>query len=79
LANDELVNAIQVASKQNLNAAKNVIMLLGDGMGVQTVSAARVYKSQSRKQSQQDMYLSWETFPHIALSRVSLNLHFVVE
>jgi alkaline phosphatase len=34
----------------NTNIAKNVIMFLGDGMGISTVTAARIYKGQQNGQ-----------------------------
>ena len=54
--------------------AKNVIMFVGDGMGISTVSAARIYRAQSRALSGDDAYLTMETMPYAGLSRVSLLL-----
>merc|ERR1719348_1469248 len=50
--------------------AKNVIIFLGDGMGVSTLTAARVAKGQAAglQGGEQDI-LSFEEFPHVALSR----------
>ncbi|XP_069829501.1 intestinal-type alkaline phosphatase 1-like [Dendropsophus ebraccatus] len=50
--------------------AKNLIMFLGDGMGVPTLSAARIYQGQLRKQSGEENILEMETFPYVALSKV---------
>jgi alkaline phosphatase len=69
LADQELAKAIQVTSNPINNAAKNVIMFLGDGMGLSTIAAARLYQFKLRSLTKQNIYLSWENFPHAALSR----------
>ena len=47
---------------RNTNTAKNVIMFLGDGMGVETVTAARILKGQQAGGSGEDAKLSpWRT------------------
>ncbi|KAM3930925.1 intestinal-type alkaline phosphatase 1-like [Leptodactylus fuscus] len=50
--------------------AKNLIMFLGDGMGVATISAARVYQGQLKNQPGEENILEMETFPYVALSKV---------
>jgi alkaline phosphatase len=47
--------------------ARNVILFLGDGMGVSTVTAARIFDGQSRGETGEENSLSFETFPHVAL------------
>lgn len=54
----------------NVAVAKNVILFLGDGMGVSTVTAARIFKGQNEGDLGEEHELSFETFPHIALSKV---------
>ncbi|XP_040063463.1 alkaline phosphatase [Ixodes scapularis] len=50
--------------------AKRVVIFLGDGMGLSTVTAARIYKGQKqRKASGEESVLSWDAFPHVSLSR----------
>lgn len=51
----------------NTNIAKNVIMFLGDGMGISTVTAARIYKGQQNGQTGEEAELSFETFPYTGL------------
>ena len=70
LAQDELDAAIHIVDKIRRGRAKNVIMFLGDGMGLPTVAAARVYQAQIRNLKKTDIYLNWEKFPHVGLSRV---------
>jgi alkaline phosphatase len=47
--------------------AKNVILFIGDGMGVSTVTAARIFDGQSRGQTGEENVLSFERFPRTAL------------
>ncbi|XP_019904309.1 alkaline phosphatase, intestinal, tandem duplicate 1 isoform X2 [Esox lucius] len=49
--------------------AKNIILFLGDGMGVSTVSAARILRGQMEGRSGEETVLAMETFPYLALSK----------
>uniref|UniRef100_A0A803YNQ5 Alkaline phosphatase n=1 Tax=Meleagris gallopavo TaxID=9103 RepID=A0A803YNQ5_MELGA len=49
--------------------AKNIILFMGDGMGLPTVSAARIYKGQLAGGSGEESVLAMETFPHVALAK----------
>ena len=49
--------------------AKNVILFLGDGMGVTTLTAARIFEGQMRGESGEENRLSFEEFPYNALSK----------
>ncbi|CAG9788274.1 unnamed protein product [Diatraea saccharalis] len=59
LAKKELEEALH--TKWNLNAAKNVIIFVGDGMGPNTVTATRMYMGGESHR------LSYEQFPHMGL------------
>lgn len=48
---------------------RNVILFIGDGMGVATLTAARIYDGQQRGKDGASNRLSFETFPHLALSQ----------
>lgn len=48
----------------NKNVAKNIILFLGDGMSIPTLSAARIYMGGEEKE------LSFEAFPFSGLSKV---------
>ena len=48
-------------------AKRNVILFVGDGMGVSTVTAARIFDGQQRGEPGEENYLSFEEFPHVAL------------
>lgn len=47
--------------------AKNVILFVGDGMGVSTLTAARILKGQNAGELGEEGYLTFEEFPHSAL------------
>ncbi|XP_053685594.1 membrane-bound alkaline phosphatase-like [Sabethes cyaneus] len=49
--------------KENRNIAKNVILFLGDGMSISTVSMSRVYAGGEEKE------LSFEKFPYTGMSK----------
>jgi alkaline phosphatase len=49
--------------------ARNVIVFIGDGMSLTTVSAARILDGQRRGQAGEENRLAWEDFPATALSK----------
>lgn len=52
----------------NLRLAKNVILFVGDGMGVSTVTAARILQGQLGNRDGEYNRLSFEEFKHLAMS-----------
>ena len=69
--NDEGRKSIEDALKrrENTRIAKNVIMFLGDGMGVTTVTAGRIRKGQVNGQLGEDFLTEMEQFPHLGLAK----------
>lgn len=64
-------NLRRVLQKQwNTNIAKNVILFLGDGMGISTVTAARIYKGQQQNKTGEEAKLAFEELPEIGLVKV---------
>lgn len=49
--------------------AKNVILFVGDGMGISTITAARILEGQLRGESGEENELYFESFPNVALSK----------
>ncbi len=49
--------------------AKNVIIFVGDGMGISTITAGRIYAGQKRGLDGESFKLAMETLPYMALSR----------
>ena len=54
-------------ARERVDGAKNVILFVGDGMGVSTLTAARILEGQMAGRHGEEGYLSFETFPHTAL------------
>lgn len=54
----------------NLRIAKNIIFFLGDGMGVSTVTAARIHAGQKNGQPGEENFLNFEKFPYLGLLKV---------
>lgn len=62
--------AIDKAKAQKIRKkAKNVILFIGDGMGISTLTAARIFEGQLRGESGEENRLSFEEFPYSALSK----------
>jgi alkaline phosphatase len=53
----------------NARKAKNVILFVGDGMGVSTVTAARILEGQMNGKTGEENRLSFENLPYVALSK----------
>ncbi|XP_070542094.1 alkaline phosphatase-like [Ptychodera flava] len=66
VARDDLERALELETV-NKNTAKNVIVFLGDGMGVPTITSARIYKGQLDGQSGEETSLTFESLPRTAL------------
>ena len=57
--------------------AKNIIIFVGDGMSLPSVTAARIYKAQKAVNFDGSVFgeessLFFETLPHVALSKVCI-------
>ena len=59
----------QRAGADFMPKAKNVILFVGDGMGVSTVTAGRIYAGQKRGEDGESYRLTMETLPWSALSK----------
>jgi alkaline phosphatase len=55
------------APEAPLTQKRNVILFLGDGMGVSTVTAARIFAGQLQGNPGEEYELSFERFPNVAL------------
>lgn len=63
--------AIEQAKKTKIRKgkAKNIILFIGDGMGISTLTASRILEGQLRGESGEENRLSFEEFPFSALSK----------
>lgn len=66
---DNPVLAAKIAAEPVRTPAKNLILFIGDGMGISTVTAARIYEGQLLGMKGEEHQLSWESFPYTALSK----------
>ena len=57
----------RLSIQPNTKRAKNVILFVGDGMGISTLTAGRIREAQLRGESGEENYLSFEKFPYTAL------------
>ncbi|TQV89048.1 alkaline phosphatase [Aliikangiella coralliicola] len=57
----------QKQQQQPSNRAKNVILFVGDGMGISTLTASRILEGQLAGNSGEENLLSFEKFPYTAL------------
>ena len=75
LGKKELKEAIKVTKNINTNIAKNIIIFIGDGMSLPTLTAARIFKAQhngrmeGKKVNGEESSLTFQTFPHLGLSK----------
>lgn len=58
-----------LARQHNTRTAKNIILFLGDGMGISTVTAGRIRKGQVNGQLGEDYVTEMEKFAHLGLSK----------
>lgn len=66
----------RLSIKPNYNRAKNVIIFLGDGMSLSTITAARIRKGQLKGNTGEEEKLFFENFPWTGLSKVNLESKF---
>ena len=64
---DAQAKLTQKLETNNQFKAKNVILFVGDGMGISTLTSARIHKGQLAGNPGEEGYLSFESFPHTAL------------
>jgi len=60
---------LKVLDLKQKGKAKNVILFLGDGMGISTLTAARILQGQLKGETGEENYLSFERFPFTGLSK----------
>ncbi|KAG7298688.1 hypothetical protein JYU34_017094, partial [Plutella xylostella] len=67
-AQETLQKRLQYATS-NKPVAKNIILVVGDGMSLTTATAARVLRGQRRGGRGEEHDLAWDTFPAVALAK----------
>ncbi len=56
-------------TERGIKPAKNVILFIGDGMGISTITAARIYAGQSAGEDGESHHLAMDDLPYSALSK----------
>lgn len=69
LARSQMLKRIDEQNKKRNKKAKNIIMFLGDGMSLNTVTAARILKGQRQNKTGEESFLFFEEFPIVGLSK----------
>ena len=69
MAQSELDRALGVTP--NTDVARNVILFLGDGMSISTVTASRILQGRQKDELGEGNYLAFEKFPNSGLMKVS--------
>ena len=72
MAQSELDRALGVTP--NTEVARNVILFLGDGMSISTVTASRILQGRQKDELGEGNYLFFEKFPNSGLIKVSKNI-----
>lgn len=63
----------QLLKTPNVKVAKNIIMFLGDGMGISTITASRIRLGQMNGKRGEEAVLAMDKFPVTGLSKVSVS------
>lgn len=69
-ARNALRKRLQYAADRRPHA-RNVILFVGDGMGVSTATAARILRGQRLGKRGEEHELAWDKFPAVALAKVT--------
>lgn len=65
-----ILGRISNVDGSQLRKAENVIIFIGDGMGVATTTAARIFKGQKNGRDGCSEKLIWDNFPTVAHVKV---------
>lgn len=58
-----------LAYRNNENRAKNIIVFIGDGMGISTITAGRIFKGQTKGTTGEEYKLAFEKFPNTGFAK----------
>lgn len=64
----------RLSLKKNTKIAKNIIIYLGDGMGVPTVTSGRIFIGQKKGLSGEEYETNFEKLDYVALSKVKFSI-----
>ncbi|CAG0912215.1 unnamed protein product [Notodromas monacha] len=58
-----------ITARRNCAKAKNIVVFIGDGMGIPVITAARILKGQKAGKTGEETFLNFEKFPYTGLMR----------
>lgn len=64
------ISNLGIVTESDLPTVKNVILFIGDGMGLSTLTAARIFKGQKHGRLGEYEKLIWDKFPALAHVKV---------
>lgn len=64
---------VGVGTESSLPRVKNVILFIGDGMGISTLTATRIYKGHQNNRAGESEKLIWDEF--LALAHIKVCVH----
>jgi len=64
------IRGLLAQAEGDAEQAKNIILFVGDGMGISTVTAARILEGQMNGWAGEENSLFFELFPHTSMSKV---------
>lgn len=64
--------------KLNGNIAKNVILFLGDGMGMSTITSGRIRKGQINNRNGEEEVTNIEKMDHVGLAKVLIAILYLI-
>nr|AVD96954.1 ALP-5 [Nilaparvata lugens] len=59
----------KLGPRSEMGRARNLVLIVGDGLSLTTLTAARILKGQRLGQPGEDTLLAWEAFPALALAK----------
>lgn len=66
-----LQRRLSSSAESRTRYARNVVLFVGDGVGIATMTAARIFKGQRQGQTGEESNLEWDKFSALALAKVS--------
>ncbi len=67
VTNDSIHNSTTMTQASETKVAKNVILFVGDGMGISTITAGRIFDGQAEGKTGEEHQLAFDSFESVAL------------
>lgn len=67
----QVLEQLNAEGNSSPQMARNIMIFIGDGMGMASITAGRIFKGQQRGGRGEEENLEFDAFPHIGLAKVS--------